>query len=114
MYSQWKELISDVELTPQDGSNSSDGLLHSLETRPSMTMSWMFLELLMLKTEISTCTNSMERNTNNGTSSMQRTGRVNQPLVNGIETTVSLSTKTSISSPLSEEEDILIILAEIS
>jgi len=114
MYSHRKELTSDVEATTQDGSNSSDGLLHSLETKPRKTMSWMYLELLMLKTEISTCTNSMVKLTNNGISSMPRTGRENQPLVNGIENTVSLSTKTSISSPLSEEEDILIILVEIS
>jgi hypothetical protein len=54
MYSQWKELTSDVEATTQDGSNSSDGLLHSLETRRKTTRLWIFQEALMLKIEIFT------------------------------------------------------------
>jgi hypothetical protein len=75
-------------------------------------MSWIFQELLMLKTEISTCTNSMERNTNNGTLSIPRTGRVNQPLVNGTETGASLLTKTSILFLLWDKEDTLITSPE--
>jgi hypothetical protein len=88
MYSQWKELTSDVEATTQDGSNSSDGQLHSLETKLRWIMLWKFQVVLMPKIEISTCPNSMVRLTNNGTSSTLRTGRENQLLVNGTENMV--------------------------
>jgi hypothetical protein len=53
MYSLWKAATLDAEPWTQDGSNSSNGLLHSLEIRRKPTRSWMFLELLMQKTEIS-------------------------------------------------------------
>jgi len=43
---------------------------------------------------------------------MSKTGRVNQPRVNGIENTVSLSIWTSILFPPSQEVDTLIILEE--
>jgi len=113
MLSQWKELTLDAEPTTQDGSNSSTGKLHSSETERNNKKSWMFQVQLMLKTEISSCTNSQVKFINNGISSMSRTGRVNQLLVNGIETMASLSTKTSISSPVLEEVDTLTILVEI-
>jgi len=85
MLSQWKELILDAEATTQDGSNSSLGLLHSLEIRRNKTRSWMFQMVLMLKIEISSCGNSKVVNNNNGISYMSKTGRVNQPRDNGIE-----------------------------
>jgi len=53
-FSQWKELTLDAEPTTQDGSNSSDGQLHSLETSRNLTKQWRFQVVLMLKTEIST------------------------------------------------------------
>jgi hypothetical protein len=62
---------------------------------------------LMLKTEISTCPTSTEELNNNGTSSMSKTGRVNQPPVNGTETGASLSTRTSILFHLWDKEDML-------
>jgi hypothetical protein len=88
MPSQWSQTTLDAEATTQDGSNSSPGELHSLEIRRSNPRSWMFQVLLMLKTEISSCTLSMVKFTNNGTSSMLKTGRVNQRKVNGTETMV--------------------------
>jgi hypothetical protein len=68
----------------------------------------------MLKTEISTSVNKQEakKNTNLGISSMSKTGRVNQQLENGIETTVLLLTKISTLFQLSEEVDTLTILEE--
>jgi len=99
MYSQWKEATLDAEPTTQDGSNSSNGQLHSLETTRKTTRSWMFQMLKTLKTEISSCTNSMVKFINNGILSMSRTGRVNQPPDNGIEIMVLLLTKTSILFP---------------
>jgi len=63
----------------------------------------------MLKTEISTCGNSKVVNNNNGTSSIPKTGRENQPRVNGIEIGASRLTLTSTSFQLLEKADTLTI-----
>ena len=105
MDSPWKAITLDAELSHLDGTNSSFGELHSLETRRIKTKQWKSQELLMLKTEISTCLTSTEELNNNGTSSTPRTGRVNQLPVNGTETGASLSTKTSTLFPLWDKED---------
>jgi hypothetical protein len=70
--------------------------------------------MLMLKTEISTSVNNKEayKNIKLGNSSMSKTGRVNQKLVNGIETTVLKSTLTSILFQDYQSKDILTILEE--
>jgi len=113
-FSQWKELTLDAEPWTQDGSNSSNGKLHSSETKRKPIKPWMFQMVSMPKTEISTWMHSTEEEANNGISSTPRTGRVNQPPVNGIENMVLLSTKTSISFPYWEKADTLTILEEIS
>ena len=112
MYSHRKELTLDAEPSTQDGSNSSSGELHSSETRRNKTKQWKYQVVLMLKTETSTCLTSMEELNNNGTSSMPRTGRVNQPRDNGIETGASRSIPISISFPDLERVDILITFQE--
>ena len=72
----------------------------------------MFQVQLMLKTETSTCGNSMVVSTNNGTSSTLKTGRVNQPPVNGTESSDSLLTKTSSLFHQEDKEDTLITSPE--
>jgi hypothetical protein len=66
MYSQWKETILDAEPITQDGSNSLSGEHHTSETKKNKKRLWMFQEVLMLKTEISTCGNSKVVSNNNG------------------------------------------------
>jgi len=64
----------------------------------------------MLKTDKFKCTSKMlvpKKSTKFGILSIPKTGRVNQPLVNGIEIGASLSTKTSISFPLLDKVDTL-------
>jgi len=68
---------------------------------------------LMLKTETSSCTNSQVKSINNGTSSIPKTGRENQPRVNGIEIGASRLTLTSISFPDKVSVNISTILVEI-
>jgi len=70
--------------------------------------------LLMLKTEIFSCTSSQVKNTNNGISSITRTGRVNQPPANGIEPSDLLSIKTSLLFQHFQRVDTLTILVETS
>jgi len=53
MVSQWKVATLDAELLIQDGSNTSNGELHSLIQREKPTRSWIFPMLKTLKTEIS-------------------------------------------------------------
>jgi hypothetical protein len=112
MFSHRKELTSDAEPSTQDGSNSSSGELHSSETRRKTTKQWKSQEVLMLKTETSTCQTSMEELNNNGILSTPKTGRVNQPPVNGTEIGASLLTKTSISFLLWVKEDTLTTFQE--
>jgi hypothetical protein len=52
-FSQWKELTLDAEPSTQDGSNSSNGKLHSSETPRKKAKSWKSPVQLMLKIEIS-------------------------------------------------------------
>jgi hypothetical protein len=108
MDSQWKAITLDAELSHPNGTKCSFGELQTLETERKTTRQWKSQTVLMLKTEISTCLTSTEELNNNGISSMSRTGRVNQPPVNGIETGASLSTKISILFLLLDKVDILI------
>jgi hypothetical protein len=78
---------------------------HTLSKEKIETRSWISLMQLMLKTEISICTKIMEENTNNGISSTTKTGRENQPLVNGTETSVSKLTLISTLFLLLDKED---------
>jgi hypothetical protein len=114
MYSQWKELTLDAEPSTQDGSNSSNGQLHSLETKRKPTRSWMFQVVLIPKTEISTCGNSKVVNNNNGISSMSMTGRKIQLKETCGTNSVSLLKKISTLLPTWERKDTLTSLIKIS
>jgi hypothetical protein len=53
--------------------------------------SWMFKEMLMLKTETSLPTRNTEDSTSNGTLSMLTNGRVNQSKENSMKNSASMS-----------------------
>jgi len=88
MYSQWKVKTLDAEPTTQDGSNSSDGLIHTSITDRNQRRLWEFKVRLILKIDKSRCKIKLKNSKiiKLGISSMSKTGRVNQKLENGTET----------------------------
>ena len=86
MYSPWNQLTLDADPSTQDGSNSSDGKLHSSKTSRNKIRLLIFKADTTPRIDKSLWLTDTERSTSNGISFMLKTGRENQKMENGTET----------------------------